>query len=481
MILCLLIIPLQARSQITLRDAVSRALDGNQGLRSASLTAEARHDAAASAFGRLLPQIDAELLYTHMDRDLVLDLDPIRSAMIGLQTGTKVDLANLSSIVTNGRPLTAQERAAVAASAGSALDAALPHFQETVKERTFPQGIISLRQPLFTGGKILAGIRGARDAADAADARTREQRNTVIADVSNRYIDALLAASAVRVRTEVLAAVRAHRHQAERLQEEGVIPKHDRLRADVALADAERNLFEAEQTADMAATALRSAIGMEASASVQLADSLQYRAPAIDLGEALRAAHDGNPTLLAMRAAARALEEKSSAAKADWFPTIFGYGMLNLFDHYMVDGLEPKWAVGVGAQFTVFDGMRRSRAVAETRADAASMEAATAEADRKIALAVRGTHLALRLASERYTRLDASVALAEEQCRLTSRRYETGLGTSLETLDALAHLEGLRLQRLSALRDMYAAELALCQTQGDAARFLACWPENAGR
>jgi outer membrane protein TolC len=242
----------------------------------------------------------------------------------------------------------------------------------------------------------------------------------------------------------------------------------------VALADAERNAEEAERLRAMARSALASVVNAPGGEALP-ADSMQYRVAPLDLDELRARVRDSFPALRSLRAAARASRQKVAAKRADFFPTVFGYGMVNLFDHYMVDKLEPKWAVGVGARLTVFDGFRRSNEYQQASAEADAVDAALREAERKADLYVRNTLLAVQLAEQRYQRLDAALALAGEQCRLNDKRYETGLGTSLEAVDAQVHLEALQLQRLAALRDFYLGILGLCQSSGDAEAFLRFW------
>ncbi len=472
--LLLFLAPLRpAPAQYSLTDAVRMAVESNAGLRASQSTLRAREAGARSAWGRLLPEIDVQGMYTVMDKDLILDLDPIRAAMISLQTGNQVGMANLESLVRNGRALTAQEQATIAGQARTKLEGALPHFQETVKEKAFPQAVVSLRQPLFAGGRILAGIRAADAQTDLARYTRDARQGEVMRDVVTRYLGVLLADQNLAVRERALAGIRDHSRQAQRLEEQGLIARHDRLRADVALAEAERALFDAREKRDLAVIALAESMG---TGELPIpTDSLRYRPVVGGVEDFLSPTTESNPSLLALKSAGRALHEKASVTRGAWYPTVFGFGMVNLFDHYMVPNLEPKWAVGVGASIQIFDGLRRSNDCQSADAEADAMEYTVRDAERSLRLLVRNEYLKLRSAEERWNRLLASETQAEENLRLNRKRYDTGLGTSLEVIDAELSLQAILLQRSQALVDYHSSLFALCQTMGDPSAYLRFW------
>ncbi|MBE0643445.1 MAG: TolC family protein [Bacteroidetes bacterium] len=458
----------------SLRAAAMTALAQRPGLQAADLNRQAQASGVAAAWGRLLPEVRVDAFYTHMNEDMVLDLDPIRNALIALQTGNAVSFANIESMLTQGRQLSDAERAAVSLKANAGLEQALPHFQEILKEQSFLQGAVTIRQPIFTGGKILAGIRAAQAQENMANAKYDARREEILTEVVVRYLAVLLAKENARVREQAELAVARHEKRAARLLEQGIIARHDKLRAEVALAEAERNRFDAREKLRIACSALAAATGSSTQA-ITASDTLAFAEAAEKLSFLQEEVREKNSTLRQMREGSTALKEKASAQFGNYFPTVYAFGMYNLFDHYMIEKAEPKWAVGIGASFTLFDGARRTHEYQEAQMEADAMRLMTEDATRSMALLARNANMEIALSRERYLQLAAAEEQAEENTRLNVKRFEEGLGTSLEVLDAQLQLDATKLQRAAALHDYYSSVFALCKVSGNTEEFFRQW------
>jgi len=91
-----------------------------------------------------------------MNDPLVIDLDPIRQAMIQLQTSDMVELKNVGTILAGGAPLSTAQRAAVAAGAAQQLNSALPAFAEDSEAAGLKTASLIAVQPLFSAAKLYA-------------------------------------------------------------------------------------------------------------------------------------------------------------------------------------------------------------------------------------------------------------------------------------------------------------------------------------
>ena len=182
-----------------------------------------------------------------------------------------------------------------------------------------------------------------------------------------------------------------------------------------------------------------------------------------------------NHNVAQVKAGTNALKAKSDAEFADYMPTVAAYGFYNMFDHYIIPEAEPKWGVGLMAHWTIFDGFQNTNKYQESKAEAQAMEMMTSEVQRKIELLVRSLYMEMKLAAEQYKQLNANITQAEESFRLNEKRYETGLGTSLEALDARLMLESISLRRDQALKDYYANAAKLYEATGNLDEFLKFW------
>lgn len=464
----------QLSAQMTLKDALQRAKQVNKGIKSSEMTVESKNSAVSDSWGKMMPTISIDATYTHMNDDLVLDLDPIRSAIIQLEAGDKVSLANIESILKTGSPLTQQQQQQVQQQATQKLEAGISSFKQTVKEQNFPQAVISLKQPIFVGGKILAGVHASQAQAEVAKSKLKDQTDVISTSVITAYLNLLLAEQNLEVRTDVMSGIKKHSDKANSLLLQGLISRHDKLRADVALAEAERNQFDASEKKKIALIALQSVLESD-DANLSLSDSLRFKDFNIDINAIIAEAKSGNPNIQALKGVSKALDEKANAERSNYYPMIFGFGFYNVFDHYIVKNMEPKWGVGLGAHWDIFEGFQRNHKYEEAKAEEKAMEYLTMETQRKIELLVRSKYMNINLAKEQYNRLDKALEQAEENKTLNERRYDEGLGTSLEALDAQLALEGIKLQRVAALNDYYNNIADLYLASGNVEGFVEFW------
>lgn len=459
----------QANAQLSLKEAIERAQTSSKSSKAANLSLESKSSAVKSAWGRFAPEIGVTATYTHLGDDLILDLDPIREAMIALQVENTVSLTDLSK----GGHMTDVDKQKTRVAAKAKLENDLPHFQETLKEQNFPAAFVQVKQPIFTGGKIIAGVRAAEAQEDMAKEKYKQERENVSVEVIQRYLGLILAQENVKVRKDAFETINKHQARANRLMEEGVIASHDKLRADVALSEAQRNLYEAEEKLKLAKIALQSVLGGDTPAEIK--DEMKATFLDLNTDAAVKKAREENPSLLQLRSVTKAFNEKANVEYAGYFPTVFGFGFYNVFDHYIIPKSEPKWGIGIGASLELFNGFRHHNNYESAMKEAEAIKVGAEEVERKVDLLARSQSLEVSLAQNRYQQLNSALEQAEENVRLNSKRYETGMGTSLEVIDANLALESIKLQKVKALNDYYLNLSSLCQTMGDIDKFVQFW------
>lgn len=476
-IAALALAPIALNAQATLGSAVQTAVRNNNGIKSYQKALESKQEAVSSSWGRFAPTITLDASYTHLDDKLSIDLAPLRTAIIQLQVSDQVNMANLKSLTLTGQPLSAEAIAVAQQQAFGQLDAALPPFVATLKKQNFPAASITVKQPIFTGGKILAGVDAAKAQRDMAEVKLASESETIISDVVSYYLSVLLAEENVKVRTDIYNGVKKHQELAEKSLLQGLIAQNDKLRADVAMSEAERNLNEANEKLQIAKSALASVLDINESEMQNPTETLAYHESNIDLKSFIDEAKSNNCNIKQLSSAVKALNAKADAQCADYYPTIYGFGKYNAFQDYL-SALDPKWAVGIGLQYELFNGFRRTNDYQAAKADAQSVEYMAKDAERKIELLCRTQYMSMNLAKDMFLKLETTAEQAKENVRLNSRRFETGLGTSLEALDAELTLEGVLLKRVAALSEYYKYMSALYNTAGKTEEFVKFWTDS---
>ena len=103
--------------------------------------------------------------------------------------------------------------------------------------------------------------------------------------------------------------------------------------------------------------------------------------------------------------------------------------------------LEPKWYVGVGAKWNVFDGFVSKLKSDQTKIEGLKYREQINEAEELIALSITMAQLSLQSAKETSLMTQQEVDLAEANYELTNKQYKNGLTTVNEVLDALTEVE----------------------------------------
>jgi outer membrane protein len=315
------------------------------------------------------------------------------------------------------------------------------------------QGVVT--QPLYTSGRISAGIDAAQSGVSARRATLHRTMLDVKMDVAESFVAVLRATRLVEVAQAKVASLTGHRRDVGSLFEKGIVSKNDFLSAEVALADAQQQALDTNNKLELARAAYNRALGRNLTDPVQLAE-LQDDGVNQDCEALTAQAVTQRPELAVLAAQARALQHQAASERAKNGPQVQVQGGYLYQENAYVD---PNGVAGVllGVQWNAYDTGRarnqanalcqKAEAVIRMRRDAESM----------ITLEVRQRWLELETARQRVQVARQATAQADENLRVARDRYQNQVGTNTEVLDA----ETLRVQAYTNLFDStYQAVLA---------------------
>ena len=351
----------------------------------------------------------------------------------------------------------------------STLDSALPDFKKKVQDDVFFNARLSVIWPIFTGLKIYSAYDAAKENVTARKAEFDMAQNAILMDVATRYFSLRLAEELTLLRETTKRNLEEHLERSKKLEEGGQISKAERLRAEVALAEAENALEDAQRDQTLARLALASLLHTDTSitATTPVESPEEYRS--IDEIKAL--AREKHPGLRQLRTERKRSQAAVSAARADYFPTValFGYKELYTKDLTM---LEPEWAVGAKAQWDLFKGGETRSKVSSAKALDRSLGSLEEQTLDNINLLVEKRWREMEHAKSRLVSLQKTRELADEALRSQNKAYEAGLATGLDVVDAELALSRLQVADLKAHYDAVIAWLGLLESCGEV--------ENAG-
>jgi len=459
---------------LSLKDAVGSALKNNEKLKQYEERVEEKTSEDRAAWGNFLPKVELDAGYTHLNNPLTVDLDPIRQVLIQLQAGDQTQIANIYNILQSGQQLTAAQQQQLTLQNMAALNTALPPFSETFKKEDYPNATWTAVQPIFVGGKLIAAKRAAAADRSASENDLEKTKNELIQETVNNYLAVVLMNQVVKTRLNVLAGMEKHRQDAERLMQEGLIPKYQLLRAEVAVADAKQNLTDDTNKRELALIALRHSIGVSDDAKIIVSDSLMFVPTNAPLNSFLETAQLDQPILKYVADKKTQADQKYVAERADLLPQVAAFGKYEMFPQYL-STLEPHWVVGVSLSMTIFNGMSNYNKLESASHLQDEVSCLQKETSRQIDLWVHKSYREMQDAQARYNNLDANLNLAQENLRVDDERFQTGLGSSTDLIDAQLILEKEQIDRLNALFDYYSSLTDLYVATGHASRILDIW------
>lgn len=312
-------------------------------------------------------------------------------------------------------------------------------------------GDVQLQQPLFNAD-AWAGRRAATLAAQSADASAQWTRYSVRADVVRAYYGAAVADAQVTALDSAAAAAHAHVRAAESMERNGLVTRSDMLLASVRANELDAQLAAALGNARMARRRLATLIAMPGG-TVDL-DAWMPGAGALRAEAAPDTAPAGVAGRADLRAAvlgARAAGADVNRARAAYLPRLNAFGR---YDWHSLsrpyDGL-PSWTAGVMLSWSPFAGGAQLADTRRAEAQRATADAAAAGAGAQAQLQEAQTRTDLVVALQQLDLAELSAAQAVEAHRIVTRKYEGGLATIVELLDAAA-AEARTAVELSAAR-----------------------------
>jgi outer membrane protein TolC len=352
-----------------------------------------------------------------------------------------------------------------------------------------------LQQPLFLGGRVVAGSKAASAARGAARAATAEVRGTVVVDVERAYLNALFTRRLIEIQERNLALADQRVAQAQQLETAGRASRYDVLRLKVERANLEPTVVQARNDYALAVLNLRRLVNVPSERPLRLVSELDTLAL-----QRLLATVDTSPNVGEVRAAVRSAEMTRTAreagvrvAKADLLPSInatltSGFlalpgtnGLPTLVGQTSAANCPPGspptrvcqnngWftdrSFGFQVSWPIFDGLRTK----------ANIENAHALVDQSnIQLALVREQVALEGAAARAefgrarTLFDArreTVSEAAEAYDLAVLRNTRGVGTVLDVSDAQLNLVRAQVNAARAIYDVFLAAADLARATG---------------
>ncbi|GHV11001.1 membrane protein [Fibrobacterales bacterium] len=432
-----------AQQLLSLEKAISLAVEKNEKSLLASEGIEIAKGHKREQLGKMFPSISLTGGWTKINDDLEIDLNGIRDAMIYLHSAPPNGVGTLPAAVLEQR---------------------LPSFSKKVQNDNFWNAAVQAQWAIFTGGRLWSQYKAASGEETVAEAKRNAVVGGLAKETALRYFSLMLVEANKKVQEENLASINTHFENAKKLQDAGQIANTERLRAEVALAEAQMNLQDAKRNAEIARLALANSINADTNFTI-IAEWKKIEPPS--LATIAGAALEGNPNLKQIASEESRAKNGVSAASGEWFPAVALFGMKELYTRDLTV-LQPDWAFGVKAEWNLFSRTttlgKRSAAKAQVRALNYMGEAAA----RDIKLGVEKYLREWSAANEKLETLEKTENLARTAFNAQELAFSAGMATGLDVIDARFALSRVQLAKMATYFETYKAFAELQDLCGNA-------------
>ncbi|WP_165748480.1 TolC family protein [Cellulophaga sp. Z1A5H] len=451
------------KREISITEALELSYSSNEKIKQYDERVQQRVYENKAAKGNFLPALNLLGGYTYLSENIEVNTSQISSSLDAL--GAKYGAA---FIETYGEAIGLS--GVTAESAFTTLNTVLGQFPSypnmVVDNQQFPTAALTATQPLYTGGKIIAAKRYAKAELRSADIELIQVKDEIANELVERYLNLVLLKQVIKTRKEVYKGMLKHKEQTERAIQLEILPKHILLRAQVAVADAQKDLDNDLNKEQLAMMVLRTTMNLPDSIQFKVMDSITYRELYLDFEALLNTAYTKQPILGLIGQKEEMAKQALALEKSKFMPTIAAFGTYNMFrDELPV--VPPQFIVGVQAQINLFNGFKDIHLLQAKKHLQKEVENAKEYATQQIHLLVQSNYINAQNQQKLYNSLSATVELAKENLRINTRRFEEGLGKSIDVIDASLLYEKAKIEQLVALNSYYQAIANLYTAVGE--------------
>jgi outer membrane protein len=315
-----------------------------------------------------------------------------------------------------------------------------------------------VKQPIFAGGAIYYNYLANKTGEDVASQEKRQNILTVIEEVKTAYYSILKAAKVKDAAVKSVEMLKGHRDTAKAYYDVHLVPLNDLLRAEVEVANAQRNLLAAENAVEIANANFNTILRRGINTPVEIIDSFEVVPFDMGIDECINTAINMRPEMKAAVARQKQSESMLKVEKAGFVPTIGASGRLERYgDEPELQGSpyrqKDDWYISAAATWNFWEWGRTKDRVDAGRARVNQADNAILQTGDRIALEVKRAWLDLKEAEKQVSVTKSMIKSAEENFRVSSERYKEQLGTAVDVLDAQSLLTKARADYARAVGD----------------------------
>ena len=448
----------QAQTPLSLEECRQMAVSNNKSLEQARTKVEMAGYDRKIALANYFPDISAVGTYMYNDKDISLISDEMSARLRGAGTAVQGKFTDGMTALMQGimsNPSAVAEymtspmwQTVVGALNQTDLSTAINALGAEIDDalhldmRNIHAGAVTLKQPLFMGGKIVASNNIARLAEELARAQYDGECQQVIVDVDQAYWQIVSIAAKKELAQSYSDLLDQMCHDVDLAVESGVSTEADALSIRVKANEAKMLLTKATSGLSLAKMLLCKEIGLPLDTDIVLADEggEAVAAPVLPPVKDFEAIYADRPETRSLELASRIYDKKVAVARADMLPQVALSANYLVSNPTLQDGFQNKWGgmfnAGVVVKVPLFHGFEALQKTRKAKREASLYRSQYDDACELINLQVSQLRSQLDEGLDKLAMCENNLASAEENLRTATIGFEEGVIPSNTALAA---------------------------------------------
>ncbi|MEO8765127.1 MAG: TolC family protein [Ginsengibacter sp.] len=328
-------------------------------------------------------------------------------------------------------------------------------------------GILNVSLPIYAGGKIRYGIESARYFRQATLLDAENNKEAVILNTIDAYINLYKAAVTVNVVKENLQQSLQRDSVLSRLEQNGLLARNDLLKSQLQSSTIELSVLDAENNRKIATVNMNLMLGLpEQTTLVTDSSTFEKNISVKNLDEYELLAFQNRKDVLALSFRKKAATSGISAIKAEMYPSIALTGGYIAADIPHVITITNAVTAGVGIQYNLGSLWKTRAKIVQAQAREKEITANQAELDDNIRLHINQDYENFLLTQKKTDVYQKAVLQATENYRITKNKFDNNLVNTTDLLDANVSLLQSKINLAVGKADVILAYNRLLQTSG---------------
>lgn len=467
---------IQAQRTLNLDSCRALALSNNKELRMSKEKVNAAHYQQKAAFTNFLPKIDMKGVYMRTEKEISLLSDDQKSAISNIGTAVAPMGQKLQQILSSDpslAPLLTPLQSVMGTLPG-ALNQVGQGMVDALRTdtRNMFGGMVTLTQPIFMGGKIIAYNKITKFAEQLAESQHATELQDVILNTDQAYWQVISLVNKKKLAESFLELVKKLDSDVSKMVAEGVATKADELSVKVKVNEAEMTLTKVENGLSLSKMVLCQLCGIPLDTPITLADESMENITLPDtyIQGNVNTALSNREELKSLELASKIYRQKVNVTRSEFLPSVGLTATYLVTNPSLVNGFERKmrgmWGVGMMVKIPVFHWGEGIYKVKAAKAEANIAQYKLDDVKEKVEMQVTQATYKVNEATKKLAMAEKNMAKADENLRYANLGFQEGVIPTSNVLEAQTAWLSAQSGKIDAQIDVKMSEIYLNKSMG---------------